>query len=95
MPLIRRMPKRGFSNARFREAYHVVNVKDLEDRCPEGSEVSAKSLVEAGLIRDTRLPLKVLGEGELTRKLAVTAARFSAAARAKIEAAGGSVTEVP
>lgn len=91
MPLIRRIPKRGFSNDRFRQLFHVVNVKQLEARCENGTEVSARSLADAGVIRDAKLPLKILGEGELTKKLAVTAAKFSASARSKIEAAGGSV----
>ena len=94
MPLIRRMPKRGFTNAPFRNLYHIVNVRALEAILFDDAEVSAKSLAKAGVIRDTKLPLKVLGEGELTHKLHVTAAKFSASAQAKIEAAGGTVTVV-
>ena len=93
-PLIRRIPKRGFSNAPFKVVYHIVNVKALDARCSNGDEVTPESLVKLGLVRDTALPLKVLGEGELSKKLTVTAAKFSASARAKIEAAGGSVTEI-
>lgn len=93
MPLTRRLPKRGFSNAQFRNEYHVVNVKLLESRCDDGAEVDVQMLAEAGVVRDASRPLKVLGEGELTKKLSVTAAKFSAAARSKIEAAGGSVSE--
>ena len=95
MPLIRRMPKRGFTNVQFRQLFALVNIKTLELRCEKGAEVDAKSLSENGTIRDTKLPLKILGEGELTKKLTVTAAKFSASARAKIEAAGGTVVEVP
>ncbi|MCH8165409.1 MAG: 50S ribosomal protein L15 [Planctomycetes bacterium] len=95
MPIIRRMPKRGFTNAPFRRLYHVVNVKTLQARCVEGAEVTAATLADAGVIRDAKLPLKILGEGELTKKLTVTAAKFSASAKAKIEAVGGAVTAVP
>ncbi len=94
MPLVRRMPKRGFSNADFRRHFHVVNLKQLEARCEDGATVTSESLAEAGIIRDTSLPLKVLGEGTLSRKLNVTAARFSASARTKIEQAGGTVNVV-
>jgi large subunit ribosomal protein L15 len=94
MPLVMRLPKRGFSNDRFARPHHVVNIRQLEACCADRQEVTPRMLVESGLIRDTNLPLKVLGDGELTKALYVTAARFSAAARAKIEAAGGTVTEV-
>jgi large subunit ribosomal protein L15 len=94
MPLIRRMPKRGFSNANFRTLYHVVNVRHLEARCDDGAAVTVETLAEAGIVRDAKRPLKVLGDGDLSKKLNVTAARFSASARQKIEAAGGTVTVV-
>ena len=94
MPLIRRMPKRGFSNVQFRTLYHVVNVRHLEALCDDGAAVTVETLAEAGLVRDTNRPLKVLGDGDLSKKLDVTAARFSAAAKQKIEAAGGTVTVV-
>jgi len=92
MPLIRRMPKRGFSNVQFRTVYHVVNVRHLEAHCDDGAAVTPQMLAEAGVIRDTKLPLKILGDGDLSKKLDVTAARFSAAAKHKIEAAGGTIT---
>ncbi len=94
VPLIRRIPKRGFSNVQFAERYHVVNVKELEARFADGEQVTVETLAKAGVVRDGKLPLKVLGEGDLTRKLTVTAAKFSASARAKIEAAGGSAVVV-
>ena len=94
MPFVRRIPKRGFSNARFRRLFHIVNVKALEARFDDGAELDAGVLAEAGIIRDTKLPLKVLGEGELTKKFNVTAEKFSASARAKIEAAGGTTREI-
>ena len=92
---IRRLPKRGFTNAPFKTRFHVVNLRDLEARCDAGSQVNAASLAEAGVIRDAKLPLKVLAEGSLTKKLTVTAAKFSKAAKAAIEAAGGAVVEQP
>ncbi len=94
MPLIRRMPKRGFTNAPFRRLFHVVNIKQLEERFEDGATITPAALAEAGIIRDTSLPLKVLGDGTLSRKLDVTAAKFSASARAKIEQAGGTITIV-
>ncbi len=91
MSMFRRMPKRGFSNAQFQNLYHVVNVKHLE-ALPDGAMVTIQTLAEAGVVRDAKLPLKVLGDGALTKRLTVTAAKFSDSARQKIEAAGGSVT---
>jgi large subunit ribosomal protein L15 len=94
MPFTRRIPKRGFTNHEFRNEYHIVNVKTLAARFSDGDSVDAEALAKLGVIRDTKLPLKVLGEGEITCKLEVTAAKFSAAAKSKIEAAGGTATEV-
>jgi large subunit ribosomal protein L15 len=93
MSMFRRIPKRGFSNFKFEDRYHVVNVKSLEG-LPDGATVTIETLAEAGVVRDAKLPLKVLGEGDLSKRLAVTAAKFSGTARQKIEAAGGSVTVV-
>lgn len=89
MPLIRRVPKRGFSNRRFRTVYAIVNVGDFRDL--EG-EVTPETLVEAGLVRKG-MPVKVLGDGELETALTVVAHRFSRSAREKIEAAGGTCQE--
>ena len=94
MSFVRRIPKRGFTNANFRTVYSIVNVKMLDERFEAGDAVTAETLVEKGLVRNTTLPVKILGEGELSKKLDVTAAKFSASARSKIEAAGGTVTEV-
>lgn len=89
MPLQRRVPKRGFKNP-FRKEYAVVNLRDLGR--VDGDEVTPDTLGESGLVgKGTRLPIKVLGDGEVDRKLTVRAHAVSAAARAKIEAAGGSV----
>ena len=92
MTWARRMPKRGFTNAQFRTEYHLVNLKTLEGRFSDGDAVTAESLTKAGIIRDTKKPLKILGEGDLTKKLDVTANKLSKSAEAKIMAAGGSVT---
>jgi large subunit ribosomal protein L15 len=71
----------------------VINLKVIEERFDDGATIDLDSLAAARLIRDTQLPLKVLGEGELTKKFTVTATKFSASARKKIEAAGGTCTE--
>ena len=92
MSYFRRIPKRGFSNALFRTTYHVINVKALEARYEAGEEVNTETLIAKGLIHNAKQPVKVLGEGDLTKKLNVTAAKFSASAQKKIEDAGGTVT---
>ena len=92
-PFFQRFPKRGFSNARFRKLYHVVNLKVLEERCDAGATIDVAMLAEMRIVRDTNRPLKILGEGELTKKFEVKAAKFSGSARQKIESAGGTVTE--
>ena len=93
LPWFQRFPKRGFSNAAFKKHYHVVNLKVIEERFDDGAAIDLESLAAIRLIRDTQLPLKILGEGELTKKFTVTAAKFSSSARKKIEAAGGTCTE--
>jgi len=95
MPYFRRIPKRGFSNAAFRTEYHIVNVAALQDRFKAGANVDAAALVEAGLIRNLKLPVKVLAHGDIKIKLNVIADKFSGSATTKIEAAGGSVIIVP
>ena len=91
MPLIRRIPKRGFNNAQFRTSYSIVNVGDLE-QFDGGSTVDESSLREKKVIRGSSDGLKVLANGELSKKINITANKVSAAAREKIEKAGGSVT---
>jgi large subunit ribosomal protein L15 len=94
MPLARKLHVlRGFSNARFKVVYQPVNVGQLE-RFEAGATVDPEALKAAGVLKHLREPVKVLGEGELTRKLNVTAHRFSDAAKAKIESAGGTATLV-
>ena len=87
MPLARRVPKRGFNNI-FATHYATVNVGDLE-RFEDGATVDFEALRGAGLVKKPLDGLKVLGEGELNKKLTVVAAKFSAAAKEKIEKAGG------
>jgi large subunit ribosomal protein L15 len=88
MPLIRRIPKRGFNNARHRIEYLPINVGSLAE-FPAGSVVDEKSLRESGLARGRFERIKILAEGDLSHRLVVHAHAFSAAARSKIEAAGG------
>ncbi len=88
MPLVRRMPKRGFNNARFATRYLVVNIGDL-NRFPEGSRVDETELRKAGLVNGRADGIKILGEGELKHKMTVCAHAFSASARKKIEEVGG------
>jgi large subunit ribosomal protein L15 len=88
MPLIRRVPKRGFHNP-FRKEYAIVNVASLEKL--EGDSFSPERLIELGVVRNLRAGLKILGDGTVTRALSVSAHRFTKAAREKIEAAGGKV----
>lgn len=89
--LMRRLPrKRGFTN-RFRVEFTPVNLRDLA-RFDDGAEITPETLKEAGLVATLRIPVKVLGTGDLDRKLNVTAHKFSKSAREKIEAAGGTAT---
>ncbi|MGI6700164.1 MAG: 50S ribosomal protein L15 [Christensenellales bacterium] len=92
MPLTRRLPKMGFTNI-FKKKYATVNVATLE-RFENGSVINAQVLKEVGLIKQIGDGLKILGGGELTKKLNVQAVKFTASAKEKIEAAGGKVEEV-
>ena len=92
LPLYRKLPKRGFSNYRFTKNYAEVNVKSL-NKFNDGDVVDCAALVAQGIIKNVFDGVKVLGEGELTKKLTVKAAVFSASAKEKIEAVGGK-TEV-
>ncbi len=94
MPMVRRIPKRGFNN---RFALHVVtvNIKDLERTFNDGDQVTPETLKAHSLAQTRYDVLKVLGDGELTKKLNVEAHRFSGSAKEKIEAAGGTVTILP
>ena len=87
MPLFRRMPKRGFKNVN-RKDYAIVNLETL-NKFEDGTEVTPALLVETRVVKDEKDGIKVLGNGELTKKLTVKASKFSASAKAAIEAAGG------
>ena len=92
MPLYRRLPKRGFFN-KFSKKHVVLNVRDL-DQFEEGTMVSPEFLIETGFVKSVKDGLRVLGEGELTKKVSVKAHHVTDSARKKIEAAGGSVEVV-
>jgi large subunit ribosomal protein L15 len=94
MPLVRRIPKRGFNNP-FAAAVAVVNVGDLERAFIAGDEVTPVTLRAKSLAKSRYDVLKILGDGDLTKKLKVSAHRFSASAKAKIENAGGEVVVLP
>ena len=90
MPLVRRIPKRGFNNAAFNAKALAVNVSDLEKKFEAGAEITVETLAKAGFSDNKQPKIKILGNGELTKKFTVKVP-CSAAAKAKIEAAGGSV----
>ena len=92
LPLYRKLPKRGFNNARFGKQYSVVNI-ELLNKFNDGDVVDSAALLTAGIIDSVADGVKILGEGELTKKLTVKAKVFSASAKEKIEAVGGK-TEV-
>lgn len=89
MPLYRKLPHRGFNNANYRTTYATVNVGELANLDASITEVNAEILSQHGLIRRGETALKVLGDGDITRALKVTAAKFSESAKAKLEKAGG------
>jgi large subunit ribosomal protein L15 len=89
MPLYRKLPQRGFNNYEFRTELPVVNVGELAALDAAVTEVNVATLAAAGLIRGGEKAVKILGDGELNRALKVTAAKFTASAKAKIEKAGG------
>lgn len=90
IPLYRKLPKRGFSNAQFRTDFDVVNVGDLER--VEGEVADREALVKAGLLRSNSRLYKILGDGDISRKLTVSAHKVSGTAKTKIETAGGTVS---
>ena len=88
MPIYRRLPKRGFQNYNHKDIV-TLNVSDLDKYYEDGATVEAEDLLKRGILKDTRDGLKILGNGELTKKLTVKANAFSGSAKEKIEAAGG------
>ena len=95
-PLYRRLPKRGFKNEPFRKEYAIINLKTLEsfDGFNNGDEITIGKLLEAGLIKKELSGLKVLGDGNFTKKLTIKATIFSESAKTKIESLGGKAEEV-
>lgn len=91
MPLFRKLPRRGFNNKNFKTYYETVNLGELARLDESIKEVNRELLAAAGLVRMNSNPLKVLGEGELKRAFKITAEKFSASAKEKIEKAGGEV----
>ena len=90
LPLFRRLGKRGFNNARFRTVYATVNVSDL-NRFEENTVVTPELLIEVGLVKKELDGIKILGTGELSKKLTVKANQFSKTAKDKIESVGGKI----
>ncbi|MCL2056784.1 MAG: 50S ribosomal protein L15, partial [Oscillospiraceae bacterium] len=88
MPLQRRIPKRGFNNKVFATSYAVINVGDL-DRFEDGAVVDTRAIIDSGLLKKTLDGVKILGNGELTKKITVQVTAYSETAKAKIEKAGG------
>lgn len=89
MPLFRRMPKRGFKNINRKE-YAVVNLNDL-NRFEDGAEITSTVLIEAGVVKNELSGVKLLANGELNKKLNIKVSKYSEAAKAAVEAAGGSI----
>ena len=90
MPIYRRLPKRGFTNI-FAKKFTIVNLSDLNERFEDGAEVTPVTLIESGLVNKLNDGIKVLGDGNLDKKLTVKATKFSKSAIEKIEANGGKV----
>jgi large subunit ribosomal protein L15 len=93
MPLFRRVPKRGFNNKQFARRFEIINVCELE-RFEDGAEVGIRQLSQAGLIPGLDSRVKILGDGELTKKLQVAAHKFSKSAEEKIVGCGGSAMRI-
>jgi large subunit ribosomal protein L15 len=89
MPLSRRIPKRGFSNFRHATSYQIVNVHDLNDRFDSGAVIGVEELVAAALIASASEPVKILGDGDISKGVTIKANAFSSSAKIKIESAGG------
>ena len=92
--MYRRLPRVGFSNYNFANSYEIVNVMQLEKFFEDGSTIGVQQLVDRGLVDSTSSKVKILGDGMLTKKLTVTAHKFSKSAEEKISSCGGSVSVV-
>ena len=93
MPIYRRLPKKGFSNVDFAIRYATINVSTLNERFDDGAEVNEAALRAVGLVKGRHHGVKILGDGELTKKFTVTVHKVSASAREKIQKAGGKVID--
>lgn len=91
MPLYRRLARRGFSNSRFKQDYIVINLAELEKHYADGETVSLETLAAKGIVRASDKSVKILGKGEISRKLEINLEKVSSGAREKIEKAGGKV----
>ena len=91
MPLYRRIASRGFSNYPFKKEFTVINLRTIEDRYKAGETVSKESLLKKGIVKSKYVQVKILGVGELSKKLTFTLTKISASARTKIESAGGTI----
>ena len=92
MPWFRRIAQRGFSNYPFKKEFDIVNLCDIETKYADGETVNKETLVAKGLVKNSAVLIKVLGNGDLTKKVTVAVDKVSASAKEKIEKAGGSVT---
>jgi large subunit ribosomal protein L15 len=95
MPLFRRIPKRGFSNATWARKFHVVNVGDLDAHFADGATVDVEALAQAGLAKGPADGVRILGNGELNKRLTIKAHHFSKSAAEKITAKGGTMEVIP
>ncbi len=93
MPLYRRIARRGFSNYYFKKEYEIFNLAEIEAKYSAGEEVNKETLIQKGMLKKASALVKVLGDGELTKKLTVDVDKVSASAKEKIEKAGGSIKE--
>ena len=93
MPIYRRLPRRGFNNAQFKTNYAIVNLSDLEEKFEAGDDVNEATLREKGLVKGVCDGVKILGNGDLSKKLNVEVDKISAGAKEKLEKAGGSIKE--
>ncbi|MEA3506226.1 MAG: 50S ribosomal protein L15 [Elusimicrobiota bacterium] len=92
MPLVRRLPKRGFSNKKFQKLSDIINISDIQDNFKSSETVSPEKLIEKGLIKSKKARVKILGSGELKKKVKVSGCALSEGAKNKIKEAGGEIS---
>lgn len=95
MPIFRRLPKKGFNNAQFKTKFAIVNLRDLEDKYGDGDTVNEETLRSHGLVKGIYDAIKLLGSGDISKKLTVEVEKVSASAREKLEKAGGKIVDPP